>query len=621
MKKTFKKILCTLLVVVMCLTSAPLGGFVGLELPEFSASEWFSNKVSAATEGYYTYTVANGKASITDVDASISGDITIPSTLGGYDVIRMGGYAFDACNSLTSVVIPDSVATIERDAFYHCDMLTSVTIGVGVTTIGTEAFKYCNSLTSITVDEDNTAYSSDSSGVLFNKNKTVLVQYPMGKINTSYTIPASVTTIGDRAFYLCSALTSITIHDGVTRIGSYAFGNCGKLINVSIPDSVINIEHTAFWGTACHNDDKNWENGIFYLGNHLLDAVDTLEIYVVRNGTVSIANGTFAYNDNMKSIRIPNSVTTINSFAFYYCQKLETVEMGNGVTVIDDSAFGYCKSLKSILLSSNLATIGESAFCGCDNLISISIPDSVTDIGKAAFMSCDNLVNITIPSGITCLRSSLFYLCENLKDIIIPDSVTSIEYGAFLYCESLTSINIPDSVTFIGESAFYGCYDLKEVYYNGCKVQWLRINISEDNKPLTNATIHYKHNYNAIVTEPTCITQGYTTYTCECGDSYVGDETNAIGHTYTAVTVNPTCTEAGTVTYTCTCGDTYTETIPATGHTFDGSKCTSCGYDKADESDCNCHASGIKKFLFKLILLFQKLFKKNAICDCGVAHY
>lgn len=160
----------------------------------------FAVSASAETEGYYTYTVDDGQASITDVDTSISGDITIPSTLGGYDVIRIGGYAFDDCNSLTSVVIPDSVETIDRDAFAHCDVLTSVTIGDGVTTIGVSAFEYCKSLISINVDEDNDTYSSDSEGVLFNKNKTELILYPAGKNNTSYTIPDGIITIGDHAF-------------------------------------------------------------------------------------------------------------------------------------------------------------------------------------------------------------------------------------------------------------------------------------------------------------------------------------------------------------------------------------------------------------------------------------
>ena len=92
-------------------------------------------------------------------------------------------------------------------------------------------------------------------------------------------------------------------------------------------------------------------------------------------------------------------------------------------------------------------------------------------------------------------------------------------------------------------------------------------------------------------------------------------------HVYDEVRVEPSCTEEGSITYTCYCGDTYTETIEPTGHDFEGSKCTNCDYDKADDCSCNCHKGGISGFFFKLILFFQKIFKTNKTCSCGVAHY
>ena len=135
--KTMKKLLCTLLVVVMCLTSAPLDGLVGLELLDFG--EWFGSKASATEtyyrEGYYTYTVIDGKAIITDVDESISGKITIPSEFGEYDVTTIGGLAFYGCTSLTNVIIPASVTTIGDISFSCCSNLTSITIPNSVTKI------------------------------------------------------------------------------------------------------------------------------------------------------------------------------------------------------------------------------------------------------------------------------------------------------------------------------------------------------------------------------------------------------------------------------------------------------------------------------------------------------
>ncbi|MBQ6863673.1 MAG: leucine-rich repeat protein, partial [Clostridia bacterium] len=118
--------------------------------------------------------------------------------------------------------LPDSVTSIGKHAFSDCTSLASVTIPDSVTSIGEYAFCDCDSLTDITVDADNTAYCSED-GVLFNKSKTELIQYPVGNARTSYTIPDSVTSIGVAAFADCTSLTSVTIPDSVTSIGDWAF--------------------------------------------------------------------------------------------------------------------------------------------------------------------------------------------------------------------------------------------------------------------------------------------------------------------------------------------------------------------------------------------------------------
>ncbi|MCI6770805.1 MAG: leucine-rich repeat domain-containing protein, partial [Oscillospiraceae bacterium] len=212
--KLLRRAFACLLVVVMTLTAVPMSGLVGLELPKWS--DWFATKASAAKgelkEGYYTYTVSDGKATINHVDKSISGNIAIPSTLDGYPVTSIGDSAFRYCEILTSITIPDSVTCIGSDAFFYCTGLTSVTIGDSVTSIGNYAFwscdsltsitipdsvtsigdgafESCDSLTSITVDSANKYYSDDGYGVLFNKDKTTLIQYPIGNSRSSYSIP------------------------------------------------------------------------------------------------------------------------------------------------------------------------------------------------------------------------------------------------------------------------------------------------------------------------------------------------------------------------------------------------------------------------------------------------
>ena len=145
-------------------------------------------------------------------------------------VTSIGSCAFYNCRSLTSVTIPDSVTSIGGGAFMCCSSLTSVTIPDSVTSIGNGAFASCTSLTGIWVAEGSSHYASDAFGVLFNKDKTTLVQCP-GAF-AAYTIPDSVTSIGDGAFRWCSSLTSVTIPNSVTSIEGGAFSDCDNLTDV-----------------------------------------------------------------------------------------------------------------------------------------------------------------------------------------------------------------------------------------------------------------------------------------------------------------------------------------------------------------------------------------------------
>ncbi len=214
----------------------------------------------------------------------------------------IGKDAFSGCSAMTSITIPNSVTSIESAAFYNCDGLTSITIPNSVTSIGDLAFDYCDALTSIIVASGNSKYSS-SNGVLFNYNKTTLIQYPAGK-SGSYSIPNSVTGIADVAFIHCTGLTSVTIPNSVTSIGDFAFEYCNDLTSVTIPSSVTRIGTSPFLGclkltsisVASGNSKYSSSNGVLF--NY--DKTTLIQYPIGKSGSYSI----------------PNSVTNIEKKCF-----------------------------------------------------------------------------------------------------------------------------------------------------------------------------------------------------------------------------------------------------------------------------------------------------------------
>ncbi len=227
-------------------------------------------------------------------------DVVIPSEdSDGNPIISIESRAFENNNSITSVVIPDSVINIGDFAFTNCNNLESIVLGANVESIESNIFHLCDSLTEIEVDDLNAHFTSDD-GILYDKNKTELIKYPASKSPSveTFTIPTGVTIIGNAAFQRCSSLTNIIIPDSVTSIEVSAFSQCSNLLSVRIPDRVTSIGSSAF--NLCSN----------------------LRSVVIPESVISIEPAVFSHCSSLESVIISKKVIEVGFFAFEMCTNL-----------------------------------------------------------------------------------------------------------------------------------------------------------------------------------------------------------------------------------------------------------------------------------------------------------
>lgn len=284
---------------------------------------------------------------------------------------------------------------------------------------------------------------------------------------TSVTLPESLTSIGEQAFWGCENLSTINIPSGVKRIGEYAFTGCKNLQSINIPSGVPAIEQWTFQG--CESLwNINIPSSVTSIGDDAFSNCKSLQSIDIPSGVTEMGASVFSGCENLQSTVIPSGITEIKNSTFDGCKNLSSVNIPSGVVSIGAYAFDGCEKLESISLPENLISLGNAAFRE-SNLKKIVLPDTTNEIGTYMFAGCQNLRSVRLSKNIQKIGEKMFYNCKRLTDIEIPENVTVIEEEAFMSCSDLTELTLPKGLTEIGNRAFCSTGLLKIALPEGLK--------------------------------------------------------------------------------------------------------------------------------------------------------
>ncbi len=501
-------------------------------------------------------------------------------------ITKIGESAFSGCGHLYEITLPDSLESIGDEAFAGCwDYdentklefgLTQITIPEKVSHIGEKVFEGCNILEKIDVASQNAVFASED-GILFNKAKTELLLYPIGKKQTSYSIPSSVQKIEDSAFASQEYLEELSFPGTLNSIGESAGKSLSGCLRLKRVD--VDSQNPAFFSEDGVLFNKAKTELLFY------PAGKQQASYSIPSGVQNIGDSAFPPQDYLEEISFPDTMQSIRESSFSSLS-LKEITIPASISSIEKDAFSY-SSAKNITVDA-----ANASYCSVDGVLfnkektlliaypgekpaeRYVVPEGVKEIGQNAFGGTLSLLQILVSKNVEKISEDAFFFSA-IEDITIanPQCVIGREPS-----EDDPDWTIPERTCIHGyENSTAQAY----AQQNGNPFQVITGEICQ-------------HSYDGNTTAPsTCIQPGTITYTCsKCGDSYT--ESLPLGdHVYTeAISSPPTCKQKGIKTYTCTlCKDSYTEEIPLTSHNYqtvtkratatkDGSiqnKCAFCG--------------------------------------------
>ena len=540
-------------------------------------------------DGKFDYTVSGGNAIFVKYNKiDDTGSYTIPSKIGNYTITEIEGFAFSQC-SFTSITIPASVVTVGDGIFEKCSKLTTVTIGAGVKKFGTNVFSETPRLAKINVSASNKYFMSDSTGIMYSKDGTVIYAYPVANSATSFTVPNKVkrvehyafdgannlktitvgtglTTITDLAFIGARNVETIKILANATSIGNNAFGNINKLTSINIPDTVTYIGKEAF------QDDTSLKSllipaSVSYIGVDAFEA--TASDFLV-----------YCYS---------------GSYAVTYCETYN-IEYELVDSVLSSIAITSPPDKTSYCLDEQLDTTGLIVSALYSNGISRTVTgyelsdfDSSTKGNKTVEVSYTD-------HGVTRSASFLVSVGSHnwqFDSYVSGSEPTCLESGLANYVCSICSASKIEEVPALGHDPVDDIFDeptctmtgLKNVICSRCEL------LLEEDVEIP-ALGHISDNY-TIYNPPTCTEGGELAGTCtRCGEDF-DDVYSALGHNYVNEVIEPSCTEKGANFVVCSrCNEVKSAVFSdALGHDYEETvidpTCTEQGYTIFKCNNCS----------------------------------
>lgn len=361
-------------------------------------------------------------------------NVSLPESL-----TTINRFAFSGCVSLNNVSLPKSLTTINKGAFSGCESLESIRIRENVSLIDTEVFFGCTKLSSISVDIQSDHYAAVDN-VLYNKARTALHTYPLGKSNETFAMPNTVITLDQYSMYH-SKVKNIILSNNLTSIGDSALEG-SNIVSISLPSTVASIGYRAL--SNCNNlktitvDRDN--NHYSALDGVLFNSLQT-DLMVYPSG---IEDQTYMVPDTVKNIR---------EFAFMNNSHLTEVYLTDGASTIGRYSFSGCTALKRVEMPDSIATVGEYAYSGCTSLRSVILSKTMTTLDVGVFMNCSSIEVFYIPQNITVLKENSFTGCTAINSLYVPSTMEHIydAFGGFTFYDR-------NQITVVSETMISGTY-------------------------------------------------------------------------------------------------------------------------------------------------------------------